>query len=104
MNLRPLAIASGIALAAAVAVVVQPDALADKTLTYTVVSAKSRVEELHATRMSDAGFRIVVCGKCMIADGGYMPCDEGPCDACEVGASGAAMATCIAGWKTNRGL
>lgn len=97
-------LASGIALAAIVTVFVQPEAQADKAMSHTIQSSKSRVEELRAVRMPDAGFQVTVCGKCLIVDGGEVPCDEGPCDVCAVGGSGAAMSTCISGWKTNRGL
>lgn len=80
----------------------------------TALSATAIIEQGSWRRLPDAGFQYSVCGHAQDATGlniyQFRPIDggtqwTGPCDDdCEPGAWANAPATCVAQWKSNRGL
>lgn len=107
MTIRDLAIATGVAAAAVLAVVVVPSATADRSLTLQVSSSQSDLEYVEIRKTSPGNWAARVCGVARLADGKLAHLPEGNCDECNLGAVaglGGRLQACLAAWKSNRGL
>lgn len=87
-------------------------ALADRVLG-TILSTSATITHGDWTILPDAGFKYTVCGYATLANGTKLRTfpslsvsgEEIPaCEVCTPGAWNSAPATCVAQWKTNRGL